>query len=660
MAETDDVALLGNVIRDQRAILSEELGRDVPQVWALYKEVQGLIAQGMRVPDDITLLWCDDNWGNLRRVPTAAECGRAGGAGIYYHLDYVGGPRSYKWLCTVPLTKIWEQMQLAWQYGADRLWIVNVGDLKPMEVAVEFFLELAWSPAAMTLEALGGFTRKWAEREFGSEHAAAIAAMLERQARFVGRRKPELLAPDTYSLIHYREAERVVSEYRALERDTEELGARLSAELRPAFFQLVSYPIQACANLIDLYVTVGQNRAHAGQGRASTNALFERARSLFRRDAELARLYNDELLGGKWRHLMDQVHIGYTYWQQPARSSLPAVTELVLPEQATLGVAVEGAACAWPTDDPYQPDPVLPAIDVYDRGARWIDVFNRGQAPLAVTARPRESWLRVSPDRAELGPDLDSERRLEVTVDWDRAPRGEHQATVDIDADDGRRVEVVVPVVNPDWPRPADVSGFVETGRRLLDQRPASADPAGQACRGRLGGGYISIEAEHFFRAVGDGEVSWRILPGHGRTLSAVTPCPVTAAPRTLGRDCPRLEYRCFLFSAGELGVDLYFSPTLDFVPGRGLRCGVSWDAAVPQVVEIVESGSVAGWERAVEDGVRIVHWRATVNGAGSHDFKFWMIDPGVVLQKVVIDAGGAEPCYLGPPESFHGGNRFR
>jgi hypothetical protein len=151
--------------------------------------------------------------------------------------------------------------------------------------------------------------------------------------------------------------------------------------------------------------------------------------------------------------------------------------------------------------------------------------------------------------------------------------------------------------------------------------------------------------------------VSWRILPGHGRTLSGMTPCPGTAAPRTLGRDSPRLEYRCFLFSAGELEVHLYFSPTLDFVPGRGLRCGVSWDAAAPQVVEIVGSGSAEGWERAVEDGVRIVRWRATVNEAGGHDFKFWMIDPGVVLQKIVIDAGGAEPCYLGPPESSCGGS---
>jgi hypothetical protein len=266
----------------------------------------------------------------------------------------------------------------------------------------------------------------------------------------------------------------------------------------------------------------------------------------------------------------------------------------------------------------------------------------------------------VSPERAELGRGFDSERRLEVTVDWDRVPRGEHQAIVDIGADDGRRVEVVVPVINPDWPRPAEVSGFVETGRRLVGGRPASADPTGRACRGRLGGGYVSMEAEHFSRAVSDREVSWRILPGHGRTLSGITPCPVTAAPRTLGRDSPRLEYRCFLFSAGELEAHLYFSPTLDFVPGRGLRCGVSWDAAAPQVVEIVGSGSAAGWERAVEDGVRIVRWRATVNEAGGHDFKFWMIDPGVVLQKIVIDAGGAEPCYLGPPESFHGGNRFQ
>lgn len=149
MSEQENVALLERVVADQRTILAAEANAEVaqvPQLWALYKEVQGYYEQGMRVPDDVTLLWADDNWGNIRRLPTAEERDRIGGAGVYYHFDYVGGPRSYKWLNTVPIPKIWEQMHLAWRYGADRIWIVNVGDLKPLEFPMEFFLRLAWNP----------------------------------------------------------------------------------------------------------------------------------------------------------------------------------------------------------------------------------------------------------------------------------------------------------------------------------------------------------------------------------------------------------------------------------------------------------------------------------------------------------------------------------
>ena len=144
-----NVALLEKIVADQRKILSGQVNPDVtkiPQLWALYKEVQGYYEQGMRVPDDVTLLWCDDNWGNIRRLPTPDERKRAGGAGIYYHFDYVGGPRNYKWIDTNPIPKIWEQMNLALEYDAKQIWIVNVGDLKPMEFPIEFFLDLGRDP----------------------------------------------------------------------------------------------------------------------------------------------------------------------------------------------------------------------------------------------------------------------------------------------------------------------------------------------------------------------------------------------------------------------------------------------------------------------------------------------------------------------------------
>ena len=166
--------LLERIVADQREILKQTVNPDVtkvPQVWALYKEVQGYYEKGMRVPDDVTLLWSDDNWGDLRRLPTAEERKRSGGAGIYYHFDYVGGPRSYKWLNTNPIPKVQEQMNLALEYGADRLWVVNVGDGKPMEFPIEFFLSYARTPQRWDKDHLDEFTKLWATREFGPEHA---------------------------------------------------------------------------------------------------------------------------------------------------------------------------------------------------------------------------------------------------------------------------------------------------------------------------------------------------------------------------------------------------------------------------------------------------------------------------------------------------------
>jgi len=296
MSEEANVALLERIVADQRRIIAERLNPDVtavPQVWALYKEVQEYYERGMRVPDDVTLLWCDDNWGNIRRLPTPAERKRSGGAGVYYHFDYVGGPRSYKWLNTVPIPKIWEQMHLAYRYGATRLWIVNVGDIKPMEIPIQFFLDYAWDPERWPAERLPEYLRLWATREFPPEHAAEIADIVSQYTRFNGRRKPEMLAPDTYSLVDYREAERVVADYRALERRARALYQSLPPVARDAFYELVLHPVEACANLNDLYVTVGQNRLYAVQGRTSTNDLAERARALFRRDAEITREYNE-------------------------------------------------------------------------------------------------------------------------------------------------------------------------------------------------------------------------------------------------------------------------------------------------------------------------------------------------------------------------------
>ena len=181
MTEGSNIALLERIVKDQRNIIAEVTQKppaSTPQLWALYKEVQNYYDKGMRVPDDVTLLLCDDNWGNIRKLPKRSDSSRAGGFGIYYHFDYVGDPRNYKWLNTNPIPRVWEQMHLADEYGANRIWIVNVGDIKPMELPIQFFLDYAWNTKKWNAGNIDRYTREWAEQIFGPAYAGPIAEIL--------------------------------------------------------------------------------------------------------------------------------------------------------------------------------------------------------------------------------------------------------------------------------------------------------------------------------------------------------------------------------------------------------------------------------------------------------------------------------------------------
>nr|MBX2857507.1 glycosyl hydrolase 115 family protein [Cellvibrionaceae bacterium] len=376
MSEGENIGLLESVIADQRQILTKtfsdrELSR-VPQVWSLYKEVQSFYEKGMRVPDDVTLLWSDDNWGNIRRLPTEEERSRSGGAGVYYHFDYVGGPRSYRWINTTPIAKIWEQMYLAWKYKATKIWIVNVGDLKPMEVPTEFFLRMAWQPKRWVRKNLKDYGVIWAEREFGAEHATEIAELIAAYTRHNGRRKPELQDQTTYSLLNYNEAQRIELELQTMVDGASQLYQKIPEESKNAFFQLVLHPVKASATLTQMYIASAMNRLYAQQGRADANKYGAKVRQLFLQDAQLKQQYHS-INGGKWNGLMNQSHIGYRNWNNPGGDQMPVIYEYKPGDYAEAGIAVEGVERAWPETANYEL-----RFTQTGKVSRWIEIFNRG------------------------------------------------------------------------------------------------------------------------------------------------------------------------------------------------------------------------------------------------------------------------------------------
>jgi hypothetical protein len=632
MTEGTAIALLERIVRDQRKIIEEVTGKPAsatPQDWALYKEVQDYYDKGMTVPDDVSLLLCDDNWGNVRRLPKLGDPPRGGGYGMYYHFDFVGGPRSYRWINTNPIPRIWEQMHLSYRYGVHQIWIVNVGDIKPMEFPTQFFLDYAWNLDKWMAGRLPEYTKLWVKQQFGEKYADETADILTKYTKYNGRRKPESLDSLTYSLINYREAETVVADYNKIAYEAEKIYKKLPSEYKDAYYQLILFPVAACANLNEMYFMVGKNYMYAKQGRSATNIMAQGVKELFAKDAELTKYYQTKMANGKWNHMMSQSHIGYTYWDNPPQNIMPKVKEIKIPNTAEMGVAIEGSDKWWPEE---KSKAVLPEFDCYNQQKYYIEIFNRGAIPFDFKINCEKPWIIISDKKDK----IDQQKRIWLEIDWEKAPKGKNSGSIKIIGANNAQVTVDAIINNPLSPKVEEIEGFVENN------------------------GYVSIEAEHYTRKVQNDNISWLVIPELGRTVSGVTPVPVTAKKQTPPGNSPHLEYKMYLFNSGKVKVKAYFSPTQNFHNTEGLHYGISFDDKRPQIMNIHKNDTIPDWKyppswnQAVMDNIKIISSEHLIENPGEHTLKFWMVDPGLVLQKIVVETEKIPYSYLGPPESFH------
>jgi hypothetical protein len=316
MSAEADTKLMTNIINDQRKIIADVTGRkasETPQVWALYKEVLDYYDKGMKVPDDVTLLLYDDNWGNVRRVPNAQERKHKGGWGLYYHVDYVGAPRNSKMLNVTPVQNPWEQLTLAYENGIDRLWILNVGDLKPMEYPISQFMDMAWNPHKYSVNNITRHTRDWCAQQFGEPQADEAARILNLACKYNGRCTPEMLNRNTYSLEN-GEWQEVVNQYLQLEADALRQYNSLPAAYHDAYRQIILFPIELMSNLHQMYFAQAMNHALFKQNNPKANIWADECERFFKRDSLICHDYNHKMSGGKWNGMMTQKHIGYTSW----------------------------------------------------------------------------------------------------------------------------------------------------------------------------------------------------------------------------------------------------------------------------------------------------------------------------------------------------------
>lgn len=628
MIEETAVELMKTIIADQRQIIvdvTQKPAEETPQVWAIYKEVQDYYDKGLRVDDDILILFCDDNWGNVRILPKREDLDHKGGYGMYYHFDFVGGPVSYRWINVTQIERVWEQMNLAYQWGVKDLWIVNVGDIKPMELPISFFLDFAWNPEGINADDLPDYYVSWARKQFGADYAERIAEMLALSTKYSARRTPEMLKPDTYSLQNYREADRIIEEYQKLYESSKSIYEQISGSQKSAYYQLVHFPIEVAKNLNEMYVAAGKNEWYSNQSRASTNFYADKVKGHFFKDADLAKYYHETLADGKWNHMMSQTHIGYISWNNPPVNKMPEISYIQVEPTARLGYVLENGVprFQWSRDGLFSQS--FAPFDPLNNQSYYIDIFNQGSEKLNYILKAKNEWIKLSNKNGAIQYD----EKVLVSIDWNKAPKGEKVGEILISGA-GQEFTVKVPIRN-ELP---EASGFIENN------------------------GVLSIEAANFTRKFDSNIISWIVVPNLGRTGSAITVEPANADRQRPGKNTPYMEYVFTTFEEGDLKVETYLSPTLNYQKNEGLKYAIAIDEETPQIINIHEGDLKPDWEypdwwnNSVTDHIRKKQSMHKTVPAGKHTLKVWMVDPGVVFQKFVIDAGGLMPSYLGPPES--------
>lgn len=616
----DKIKLLEQIIEDQRQILREELNNptleNVFMVFTPYKEVQEIYNQGMNLPEDITILWVDDNHGFIRQLSNSEERERPGGSGVYYHNSYWGPDNeSYMWLNSMPLTLMYEEMSKAVYYGVVKNWVLNVGDLKPGEFPCDFFLAYAYDADKYQADNVYEFAREWGEREFGKEFSERVTSVLKRYGQYTNVRKLEQIQVDLYTNTAYSdEYERQMASYQKMLADAEAIYSELPEHKKLAYYEMVLYQVrQAFYRNAEFYYGTKANTA-AKQGRSATafNA-HEMARHYFELSNFENSYYTKVMSGGKWDGLMEP----YVYL--PPVASGPAETGASLVFRNGGGVVVEG--------EQYVSDNSRLNFYNYARGRKFIDVFNTGALPFDFTATADRSWIKLSQAAGKVY----DEERIWVEIDWDKVNSGENVGTVTIDY--GYGVKEVKVYARKD-------------NLKLKEKTYVEQD------------GYLAIEFEHYsserrssvarFETIKDlGLIEGDMVRAHSDYL-------VGYSALNFLEDAPYLEYNAYFLNAGTFAAEVFRLPTLD-ANGR-IRFAIQVDDQEPIILEGENDYGVGNydWEEGIFNQIFRHQFSVNIPEKGLRRIRLYMIDPFLTFDKMVIYTEGKENSYLGPQESYN------
>ncbi|WP_188548260.1 glycosyl hydrolase 115 family protein [Hymenobacter qilianensis] len=637
--------MLLSVIADQREILRRRVAPDVrtvPQVFTAYKEVLDIYDEGLKLPDDVTLVWPDDNYGYISRLSNAGEQARGGGSGVYYHASYWGRPHDYLWLSSTHPALIREEMMKAYALRTDRLWVLNVGDIKPLEYNIQLFLDMAYDARPFQQSThVPAHLQAWAGDIFGDKFGPEIQAILWEYYNLAFERRPEFMGwsqtepttptkPTAYNHFAYGdEAQRRLDQYAALVQRVQQLRPQMEPARADAFFELVYYPVVGAALMNQKFLYQDKCRLYATQNRASSTDYALWAQEAYASIERETEYYNNQLAGGKWRGMMSMKPRNLPVFQAPA------VPPLALDTTQIWGVAPEEFA---PHDSAQTitvaPSLKLPTFYPWGPASYFLDVFLSRRRSVAWKAKSTVKWLTLSAQKGTLtSAGGQKQQRLQVRIDWSKVPKRGPATGFLTFSGAGKIFRVAVRAAVAESKIAADYQGFIETN------------------------GYVSMRATHYSRKIDNAQRRWTLVEGLGHAGQSLQAYPLQAEAlvdtANLRTQAPTVEYDFYTFSRAAPTITVSTLPTHPITRGSSMRYGVAVDHGPIKIVDFKTVGRSEEWKQNVLSNRAQRQVKSDSLSPGRHTLTIYLIDPGVVFDHLTIDLGGLQPAYSLIPETW-------
>lgn len=659
--------LLNYIINTQKELLSNA-GDSNPTQLVIYKEVENAWNMGRLYEQDCMkdtyAMFCDDNFAYLRTLPTEEQKENVGGLGMYYHFDYVGGPKSYTWIQTTQLSRIWDQMSVAYENDIDDVWIVNVGDLKPMEYDISYFIDLGYDFDKWGVdgnEKLAQYKANWIKQQLGMSGNGLNAEQLNEASKLIddyldletSRKVEHVLyntasnCSDMYSIENYSEAQDLLMKCDDMINRANALKDQVPAELQAAFYQLVYYPAVAVPNVLKIQIYAALNNKYAAMGLTVANTYKTLCEDAIALDQEIYDTYNNAMPNGpedgkKWKGMQSadqRYHIGMTGWQTDS-GKLPSLKTVSGSSSNGLDVLTEQITGAF-TNECTSGETLLPSFTNINNEVYTIELVNKADASYDYTAVADADWIKLSKTSGTVG-SLDT---IQVSVDWSKVSADASGSITISDGANTVKVAVNAQVISLAG---LDANTYVMANDYAtidVSRYTAISNGTGNTSKG------TNVENKMY------------VVPDNGkymssvRTSSSITTYDDTAALST----APYIEYKVYVPEGGDYKLECQFNPTSNVEYGnQKLRYAVSVDGAEANIVNSISSNYLAGsysttWAGDIENNGRKSVTSLSLS-AGTHTIRYYQCDPNMALIRMTVYADSLAKVYNSPAESYYVG----